>query len=150
MHTFRKAAGFSELYHDDIYWSVNARIQQPREDKENIVLGAHVRGKKFKLQRIEESELETTTTLHPFPEGERRAGGMLAINEEHVTTIKLAKIEAGHNVLDIGCGTGLLAFRCKDLVGSDGYVVGVGLSPKMIQLARSALQKKKDLSGVDF
>jgi len=35
-------------------------------------------------------------------------------------------------VLDIGTGTGTIAFRAASLVGADGKVIGVDLSPGMI------------------
>ncbi|XP_059176549.1 arsenite methyltransferase-like [Physella acuta] len=42
----------------------------------------------------------------------------------------------GARVLDIGCGGGSLSFVLSKLVGPAGYVVGVDLSEKFIQLCQ--------------
>ncbi len=39
----------------------------------------------------------------------------------------------GQKVLDIACGTGLVSFRARDLVGAGGAVVGADISEKMIE-----------------
>ena len=39
------------------------------------------------------------------------------------------------HVLDVGCGTGVLARAASDIVGSDGVVVGVDISDGMLALA---------------
>jgi ubiquinone/menaquinone biosynthesis C-methylase UbiE len=46
---------------------------------------------------------------------------------------------AGDSVLDIGTGTGTIAFRAASLVGSDGRVVGVDLSKGMLAEAKKKL-----------
>ncbi len=45
-------------------------------------------------------------------------------------------IVAGEKVLDIGCGTGLLAEHIADLVGPTGFVLGLDPLPLRIELAR--------------
>jgi SAM-dependent methyltransferase len=47
-----------------------------------------------------------------------------------------AGIRPGMRVLDLGCGVGDVAFEAADLVGSDGYVVGVDYWPEAIARAR--------------
>src|SRR5260370_39747726 len=42
---------------------------------------------------------------------------------------------AGESVLDVGCGTGLLAEHIADLVGPTGYPLGVDPSPLRLELA---------------
>src|SRR5258708_9671217 len=42
---------------------------------------------------------------------------------------------AGERVLDVGCGTGLLAEHIADLVGPAGYVLGLDPLPLRIELA---------------
>jgi SAM-dependent methyltransferase len=46
-------------------------------------------------------------------------------------------IEPGEHVLDLGCGTGLLAEHISEIVGPEGRVVGVDPLPLRIELARS-------------
>ena len=48
-----------------------------------------------------------------------------------------AKPQAGERVLDVACGTGIVARRVAPLVGTDGAVVGVDVNPDMLTVARS-------------
>ena len=45
----------------------------------------------------------------------------------------------GERIVDIGVGPGLLAYDLARLVGADGQVVGVDLSPDMLAIARGRL-----------
>ncbi|HEX6418884.1 MAG TPA: methyltransferase domain-containing protein [Acidimicrobiales bacterium] len=47
-----------------------------------------------------------------------------------------AGIAPGHHVLDVACGTGVVARTAADLVGPDGRVVGVDLNEAMLTVAR--------------
>ncbi len=49
--------------------------------------------------------------------------------------IQRAGLEAGQSVLDIGCGTGVLARNEMDIVGPDGFVVGIDPSEGMLRQA---------------
>ena len=49
--------------------------------------------------------------------------------------IRLAGLESGHDVLDIGCGTGTLAIAATRHVGTTGAVTGIDASPSMIARA---------------
>jgi len=55
--------------------------------------------------------------------------------------LRLAHLEPGESVLDVGCGTGTLAIAAKRQVGTTGTVYGVDASPEMI--ARAAKKAKK-------
>jgi ubiquinone/menaquinone biosynthesis C-methylase UbiE len=48
-----------------------------------------------------------------------------------------AKLRAGEQVLDVGCGAGATTAEAARLVGPDGWVVGVDISADMIDAARS-------------
>ena len=50
--------------------------------------------------------------------------------------IRRAALEPGHQVLDLGTGTGAVALRAAPVVGSDGQVTGVDISSDMLDLAR--------------
>ena len=52
--------------------------------------------------------------------------------------LDIARPARGERVLDLGCGCGLDALVASRLVGDDGYVVGVDLTPEMIELAQGA------------
>lgn len=50
--------------------------------------------------------------------------------------IELANPQSGERVLDIACGTGIVARNVVSLVGSKGIVMGLDANPDMIGLAR--------------
>jgi len=57
-------------------------------------------------------------------------------------------LQPGNSVLDIGCGTGDLAFRLARRVGATGKIIGVDPSPEMIARARQKAQRRG--LAVDF
>jgi ubiquinone/menaquinone biosynthesis C-methylase UbiE len=66
---------------------------------------------------------------------------------EHV--LRLAGINSGLRVLDIGCGAGDVSFLARSLVGPEGAVIGVDRSLDAIAVARQRAQKAQ-LSNVEF
>src|SRR2546428_7679120 len=52
------------------------------------------------------------------------------------TVINL-KLQAGAKVLDVGCGTGASALPAAQAVGKNGFVVGVALSSRLLERART-------------
>jgi ubiquinone/menaquinone biosynthesis C-methylase UbiE len=48
-----------------------------------------------------------------------------------------AALQPGERVLDVACGTGIVARRAAQQVGSTGTVVGVDLNPEMLEVARA-------------
>jgi len=74
-------------------------------------------------------------------------GGALAPATRMILTE--AGIRPGMRVLDLGCGAGDVAFVAADLVGPDGFVVGVDRSPEA--LARARLRAgRRGLAQVQF
>jgi ubiquinone/menaquinone biosynthesis C-methylase UbiE len=65
-----------------------------------------------------------------------------ALREE---MLRLARLQPGESVLDVGCGTGSLAVAAKGKVGPAGAVYGVDASPEMID---SATKKARNV-GVE-
>jgi ubiquinone/menaquinone biosynthesis C-methylase UbiE len=59
--------------------------------------------------------------------------------------LRLARLEPGESVLDVGCGTGSLAVAAKRQVGMAGTVYGIDASPEM--LARAGKKARK--AGVE-
>lgn len=49
--------------------------------------------------------------------------------------LELASLAVGEQVLDVACGTGLVAFEAATAVGPSGHVLGVGLSDRMVDAA---------------
>ncbi|KAJ9616780.1 hypothetical protein H2200_000499 [Cladophialophora chaetospira] len=70
-------------------------------------------------------------------------------NQVHVKQaqdyIHWAALRAGESVLDLACGTGLVALLAKESVGQSGHVVGVDISEGMLTVAR----RKAKSGGLD-
>jgi len=75
--------------------------------------------------------------------------------------IQWADLKEGQSVLDLACGTGLVALEAKKRVGASGHVVGVDISDGMLSVARRKAQAAgaevtfinhdvTDLAGVDL
>nr|MDO8108697.1 class I SAM-dependent methyltransferase [Candidatus Sigynarchaeota archaeon] len=58
-------------------------------------------------------------------------------------TVSGADLKAGEKVLDIGCGTGLLALTAKKKVGEQGTVIGIDPSTEMLAHARDRATDQK-------
>ncbi|MFB6310667.1 MAG: arsenite methyltransferase [Salinirussus sp.] len=61
----------------------------------------------------------------------------------------IANLEAGETVLDLGSGAGFDCFLAAREVGSDGRVIGVDMTPEMIEKAR-ANAEENDTEVVEF
>jgi SAM-dependent methyltransferase len=63
--------------------------------------------------------------------------------------ITLAELQPGQTVLDLGSGAGLDCFFAANKVGGTGKVIGVDMTPEMIERARSGA-KRMNISNVEF
>lgn len=63
--------------------------------------------------------------------------------------ISLAELKPGEVVVDLGSGGGLDAFLAAQRVGANGFVIGVDMTPAMIERATAARDAQK-LTNVDF
>lgn len=63
--------------------------------------------------------------------------------------IPLLALEPGETVLDLGSGPGLDAFLAARAVGSAGHVIGVDMTPEMLERAR-ATARKAGFAQVEF
>jgi len=63
--------------------------------------------------------------------------------------ITLAELQPGQTALDLGSGGGLDCFLAAKKVGVSGYVIGVDMTPEMLEKAR-ANAKRMGVTNVDF
>jgi ubiquinone/menaquinone biosynthesis C-methylase UbiE len=61
--------------------------------------------------------------------------------------VETAAPKPGERVLDVACGTGIVARTIAPLVGASGSVTGVDLSPDMIEVARAQIPAR---TSIDF
>lgn len=64
-------------------------------------------------------------------------------------TVARLGLPAGANVLDVGCGTGASALPAAQAVGPDGFVLGVDLSARLLDRARTKAMTY-GLTNVEF
>jgi ubiquinone/menaquinone biosynthesis C-methylase UbiE len=64
-------------------------------------------------------------------------------------TIELLSLPVGLRVLDVCCGAGASALPAAQLVGPTGKVIGIDLSEKLLELARTKATQRH-LTNVDF
>ncbi len=63
--------------------------------------------------------------------------------------ITLAALKPGETVLDLGSGGGLDCFLAAKKVGTSGHVIGVDMTPEMLERARANAKRLK-LNNVEF
>jgi arsenite methyltransferase len=61
----------------------------------------------------------------------------------------LGEILPGERVVDVGCGAGIDSLIAAKKVGSDGQVIGVDMTPSMLEKARHAAHEA-ELKNVEF
>ncbi len=90
-----------------------------------------------------DSSLYPEDLLATLPEGEA------TVSYGCGDPITLASLQPGQTVLDLGSGAGLDCFFAAKKVGEAGHVIGVDMTPEMIERARSSA-KRLNIQNVEF
>ena len=90
-----------------------------------------------------ESSLYPVDLLASLPEGES------AVSYGCGDPITLASLQPGQTVLDLGSGAGLDCFFAARKVGETGKVIGVDMTPEMIERAQSSA-RRMNIPNVEF
>lgn len=78
------------------------------------------------MVKFDENEAEKTDLAYLTPD----------VTRQRMRTLEALQLNAGEFVLDVGCGTGLLAYDMAILVGDDGRIVGVDNNAHRLTLAK--------------
>lgn len=62
--------------------------------------------------------------------------------------IEAAELEPGETVLDVACGTGVVARLAYEKVGAEGRVTGLDVNPGMIAVARASTPDEMDIDWI--
>jgi ubiquinone/menaquinone biosynthesis C-methylase UbiE len=57
--------------------------------------------------------------------------------------IEAADPRPGEHILDLGCGTGIVARQIASRVGTSGKVIGIDVSPNMLAVAKMAADREE-------
>jgi len=90
-----------------------------------------------------DSSLYPVDLLATLPEGES------AVSYGCGDPITLASLQPGQTVLDLGSGAGVDCFLAAKKVGETGRVIGVDMTPEMIERA-TASAKRLNITNVEF
>jgi ubiquinone/menaquinone biosynthesis C-methylase UbiE len=80
-----------------------------------------------------------------MPKGTNTVLDRRTLAKDNANLLQLLK--PGQTVLDVGCGSGSITKGMAELVGSQGYVVGIDLSKDLIDMARNNF---RDIKNVQF
>ena len=62
---------------------------------------------------------------------------------------RMEKLNPGEKVVDMGCGAGFDTFVASGMVGPEGHVIGVDMTPEMLEKAQRSAQSA-GVSNVEF
>lgn len=77
-----------------------------------------------------------------YSESAMAVGGEANLGLGCGTPIELADIQPNETVLDLGCGAGFDCYVAADKLAGTGQVIGVDMTPEMLQKARGILKKR--------
>lgn len=98
---------------------------------------------------MENSQRSTYALGHSNEELERLSRQAQAFEPFTRQLLRQAELSAGMRVLDVGCGSGDIAFLVSDLVGPSGEVVGTDRAAAAVQRANARAESRK-LKNVKF
>lgn len=88
-------------------------------------------------------EEKTTYTLGVGEKGRERLEILNEIcNPFTIDFLKKTGLTPGMAALDLGCGTGIVSSLLGELVGPEGSVLGIDVSPEQIKLAKNLISQK--------
>ncbi len=89
------------------------------------------------------------TTHYPLNTGERDALRLQRLHDIYApytqTFLQAAGLQSGMQILEVGCGTGLMAILLAQAAGPNGHVVAIDRSAEQLQIAKQNAQR----AGVD-
>jgi len=91
----------------------------------------------------------TASKLYPISELETLPEDVTGLSMGCGDPITLASLIPGQTVLDLGSGGGIDCFMAAKKVGESGHVIGVDMTPEMLEKARSN-QAKMGFKNVEF
>ena len=91
----------------------------------------------------------TDSNLYPADLLSTLPAGESAVSYGCGDPITLASLQPGQTVLDLGSGAGLDCFFAAKKVGETGHVIGVDMTPEMIERATSSA-KRMGVTNVEF
>ena len=95
------------------------------------------------------SGVDRAMTLYKKAQLEGLPAESIAISLGCGNPTALAELKAGERVLDLGSGGGIDCFLAAQQVGESGHVIGLDMTPDMLELARTN-QAKLGLTNVEF
>jgi arsenite methyltransferase len=94
------------------------------------------------VEKISQGIGYTPEEMHTVPEGANLGLGC-------GNPVALASLKEGETVVDLGAGAGFDAFLAARAVGKSGRVIGVDMTPEMVDKARGNV-RKGDYGNVEF
>jgi len=91
----------------------------------------------------------TASMLYPISELDTLPEEVTGLSMGCGDPITLASLQSGQTVLDLGSGGGIDCFMAAKKVGETGHVIGVDMTPEMLEKAR-ANQAKMGFKNVEF
>ena len=93
---------------------------------------------------------EISTRLYPLSELDTLPEEVTGLSMGCGDPITLASLQPGQTVLDLGSGGGIDCFMAARKVGERGHVIGVDMTPEMLEKARAQRRQTMGFSNVEF